>query len=233
MKEDINDKLTRRRFMKSGLGLAGGCLFGARIVEGSVVKSAIGGDGVKRSGGGKVPLPYDAEVEYLESTGTQWINTGVAWTTGAVLYGKGDTYNSNSLCGYDSANCLTSYNRFTRNNMYIYASNTSSSVKEEYEFVWGNSVIVNGVVQGSYPRIPTGGTTPIIIFARTVGGNDPCLGVCSYLRLVDKNNMVLFDMIPVRFTNELGQPEGAMYDRVSCELFRNQGTGNFIIGPDK
>ena len=22
-------------------------------------------------------LPYDAEVEYLESTGTQWINTGV------------------------------------------------------------------------------------------------------------------------------------------------------------
>ena len=42
-----------------------------------------------------------------------------------------------------------------------------------------------------------------------------------------------YDMIPVRFTNESGGSEGAMYDRVSGQLFRNQGTGAFIIGPDK
>ena len=41
------------------------------------------------------------------------------------------------------------------------------------------------------------------------------------------------DFIPVRFTNELGQSEGAMYDRVSGQLFRNAGTGSFVIGPDK
>lgn len=44
---------------------------------------------------------------------------------------------------------------------------------------------------------------------------------------------VLFDAIPVRFTNENGVSEGAMYDRVSGKLFRNVGTGAFIIGPDK
>lgn len=27
------------------------------------------------------PLPYDAELEYLESTGTQWIDTGIDTTT--------------------------------------------------------------------------------------------------------------------------------------------------------
>ena len=41
------------------------------------------------------------------------------------------------------------------------------------------------------------------------------------------------DFIPVRFTNELGETEGAMYDRVSGQLFRNAGTGAFVIGPDK
>ena len=44
---------------------------------------------------------------------------------------------------------------------------------------------------------------------------------------------MVFDAIPVRFTNESSQSEGAMYDRVSGQLFRNAGTGSFVIGPDK
>lgn len=40
------------------------------------------------------------------------------------------------------------------------------------------------------------------------------------------------DMIPVRFTNEQGVSEGAMYDRVSGQLFRNSGTGAFSFGTD-
>lgn len=47
------------------------------------------------------------------------------------------------------------------------------------------------------------------------------------------NAILVRDMIPVRFTNEHGQSEGAMYDRVSGQLFRNVGTGTFTIGPDK
>ena len=53
----------------------------------------------------------------------------------------------------------------------------------------------------------------------------------SSLKISD-GGVLVRDMIPVRFTNEAGQPEGAMYDRVSGELFRNQGTEAFIIGPD-
>lgn len=52
-----------------------------------------------------------------------------------------------------------------------------------------------------------------------------------YFKIIHGSTLVR-DYIPVRFTNELGQSEGAMYDRVSRKLFRNAGTGSFIIGPD-
>ena len=53
------------------------------------------------------------------------------------------------------------------------------------------------------------------------------------------------DMLPVRFTNELGQSEGAMYNRLGVGgmnpdgpartdgLYRNRGTGAFLYGSDK
>ena len=47
------------------------------------------------------------------------------------------------------------------------------------------------------------------------------------------DNAILGSFIPVRFTNEDGVSEGAMYDKVSGQLYRNQGTGAFVIGPDK
>ena len=51
--------------------------------------------------------------------------------------------------------------------------------------------------------------------------------------LLTHGTKVVRDMISVRFTNEFGQREGAMYDRVSGQLFRNSGTGAFLYGPDK
>ena len=47
------------------------------------------------------------------------------------------------------------------------------------------------------------------------------------------DNAILGSFIPVRFTNERGETEGAMYDKVSGQLYRNAGTGSFVIGPDK
>lgn len=53
-----------------------------------------------------------------------------------------------------------------------------------------------------------------------------------YAVKIYENGIFVRDMIPVCFTNELGQAEGAMYDRVSGEIFRNQGTGAFGFGTD-
>ena len=56
-------------------------------------------------------------------------------------------------------------------------------------------------------------------------------GRIYYIKI--STNSKTFDFIPVRFTNKNGVSEGAMYDRISGRLFRNSGTGAFIIGPDK
>lgn len=53
-----------------------------------------------------------------------------------------------------------------------------------------------------------------------------------YSLKIYSNGVLVRDFIPVRFTNEQGQSEGAMYDRVTRRLFRNSGTGEFIVGPD-
>ena len=53
------------------------------------------------------------------------------------------------------------------------------------------------------------------------GNND-----IAFLQL-SRNGVLLRDFIPVR----VGQV-GYMYDRVSGELFGNDGTGDFILGPD-
>ena len=52
-------------------------------------------------------------------------------------------------------------------------------------------------------------------------------------QITDGNDFFVRDFIPVKFTNESGETEGAMYDRVSGQIFYNQGTGAFVIGPDK
>lgn len=35
------------------------------------------------------------------------------------------------------------------------------------------------------------------------------------------NGIAIIDLIPVRFMNDQGQTEGAMFDRVSGKLFKN------------
>lgn len=50
---------------------------------------------------------------------------------------------------------------------------------------------------------------------------------------VNRGESTIQECVPVRFTNENNQTEGAMYDKVTKQLFRNQGSGSFIIGPDK
>ena len=60
------------------------------------------------------------------------------------------------------------------------------------------------------------------------------------------NGTDVFDYIPVRFTNEQGVSEGAIFDRANPTvgmnpdgsprtdgIYRNRGTGAFVIGPDK
>lgn len=188
--------------------------------------------------GGK-SLPYDAKVEYLESTGTQYIDTG-------VYHREGQSYVINIIATPTSSEVdfiatnignggmvVGFYNYFVfgynRPNLRI---NTGIfEVKEtefhiEYEFKDGNRTLtVNGT---SYSEAGTTYSANRTI--RLYGGYQGTYGSLKCKRAVfrDANDNFLIDMIPVRVGTT-----GYMYDKISGQLFGNSGTGDFILGPDK
>ena len=80
------------------------------------------------------------------------------------------------------------------------------------------------------------GSCGFTLFRRTRASNGYsdiyCNGArCRHL-YIGTSSEALFDGIAVRFVNELGEDEGALYDFVSGHLFRNSGSGKFLFGND-
>ena len=191
-------------------------------------------------------LPYDAEVEYLESTGTQWIDTGVEPTqelafncsfafegiTPELGYGNvfGSRYSSTireyQLTGFDNG----SIGIGTRNSKLGFYS----GVKHTVSFDGANTVNINGVSRSITTSTCAPTTGSIVLFGiRQNGSLDQLSEAKIYALKFTINSTTLRDFIPVRLTNDNGKIEGAFYDKVSGQLFGNAGTGAFIIGPDK
>ena len=192
------------------------------------------------------PLPYDAEVEYLESTRTQWIDTGVEPTQELAFncsfafegitpeFGYGNVFGSRyaarkmeyQLTGYDNG----SIGIGTRNsNLGFY-----SGVKHTVSFDGANTVNINGVSRSITTSTCAPTTGSIVLFGIRQNGSVQQLSKAKiYALKFTINSTTLRDFIPVRFTNEDGASEGAMFDKASGQLFRNSGTGALVIGPDK
>ena len=188
-------------------------------------------------------LPYDAEVEYLESTGTQYIDTGVIFKTQPrvvfdwLVTDGGDK----DICGTKRADagCFLIdiylnndpwlWYRYGTSGLSGYASMNKPNVNSRHTMDAGRKVLLDGVqilsLSGTYD-FSTNSQTLLLFRGRTYHK------ARIYSFIVYDNEALVRDMIPVRFTNELGQSEGAMYDRVSEQLYRNQGTGVFPYGND-
>lgn len=195
---------------------------------------------IRRQMGGK-PLPYDAEVEYLKGDGHAFINTGIMLNSNDVLSGrmyKENNISSSSLfgaCGISyTASSIFAYS--TQYNTPYLRFNHATSVRQTRLPATGEFIFYESKDEIRVERID--GT----IFGRTT------LKVTSYYEI--SRECMLFkangdgaalqglrvmwfkikdkiDMIPVRVGNT-----GYMYDKVSGKLFGNDGTGEFILGPD-
>ena len=238
--------VTRRDFLSASVG----------IVAGTAIGNPIRGAVAARSGQDTADmLPYDSEVEYIESTGTQYIDTGViakspcaiscdfVWTAlsdNALLIGAANT---SAL----STKALYAIGQYPRGKWFIRFGNVYSSVSNTGDIRSGemNSVIVV-LEKNNVSRIIGGQTSvsligqaeqnvglPFFLFAINRNGVDSFHSSARVYGLqMFSNGVLVRDMIPVRVTNDLGGIEGCMYDRVSGELFRNEGSGMFIVGPD-
>ena len=174
---------------------------------------------------------YDAKVEYIQSTGTQWIDTGI------VEGGTVNIYGMYANKGSGSAGFWGIYNGSTyleqQHNGFYYSGNTgltynmpSSLTKIE---VRGTDVYVNDSKKGTITRgtHTTSYTIPLFCL-KNASGNTIWLSQMqlAYFKII-KNDVLVRDFIPVR----VGQV-GYLYDNISNTLFGNQGTGSFTLGPD-
>ena len=80
------------------------------------------------------------------------------------------------------------------------------------------------------------GSCGFTLFRRTRANNGYsdiyCNGARCRSLYIGTSSEALFDGIAVRFVNELGDDEGALYDFVSGNLFRNRGSGKLVFGGD-
>ena len=196
-------------------------------------------------------LPYDAEVEYLESTGTQWIDTGVtmtndlfdsAETTITVLptdqtsgthnfFGDGtswyDGYTFGYTIGYHDNYTLQASNGFNSTQGPIKFSGTLPKTLT----VNKNGFAIDSEVASFYGSSLKKTSGTLLLFGCRRNGvffTTTQFSGRIYLAKMVSKGVSIFDFIPVRVGDI-----GYMYDRVSGELFGNAGTGAFIIGPDK
>ena len=236
--------MTRREMIKCGVGAA---LVGGMRAFALPTRSAVAARHLVYSG---AKLPYDAEVEYLESTGTQWIDTGLYANletvatlrarlevpqSGHWLFGSRIAYNNRTFGVYDGVD--QGY-KFTIgfDNLGVSAglvSNVASNDGQWHDITLGRTTKIDAWEK--YYGDAGAFTTPttLLLFAGNLNGTITTgEWRVSSLDILQNGDLVL-SFIPVRFTNELGQSEGAMYDRVSGALFRNAGTGAFTIGPNK
>ena len=202
--------------------------------------------------GGK-KLPYDAEIEYLESTGTQYINTEHIATqyTEYECVGELTSTNIDTFCclfGYHvgnirngSYNSLGGFCLFCNPTIVIQArtgvygnpnivSDTHWVANAKHTFILKyNYLTLDGNTFTSRNTLYSNPISTYIFSAHDVNAqyrrNSPAK---IYRFLIRENNILVRKFIPVRVGSV-----GYMYDNVSGQLFGNSGTGDFILGPDK
>ena len=178
-------------------------------------------------------LPYDAEVEYLESTKTQLIDTGYVLSASdmvvvqvyfqtddnggnMVILGsvKPELWITSGICRFNGEN----YAAMSR--IRELGAWNSISIDKDYCTCNGTAVPMS---EGTF----LDNSLSLFLFGangNTLYNSNGRISLCK----IYHSGVLVRDYIPVRVGDV-----GYMLDRVSGELFGNAGTGAFVIGPDK
>lgn len=190
-----------------------------------------------------VSKPYDAEVEWLSSGGTAYINTGIVpKDTPRIVINILVTSSNvdNDLFGFKSNEVpsfigdLTTYAGGDQKFLYyryygtgFAGTNLKSSVAPNEWAEWDLGYICkcNDITLDILTRQSFASNTQILYLFR--GRNIAALQMRVGATQIYDGDTLMRNFIPVR----VGQV-GYMYDKVSGQLFGNDGTGDFILGND-
>lgn len=184
--------------------------------------------------------PYDAEVEYLESTGTQYIDT--------AIYGSNNSKVEVDLQLLELGVSKAVFGCYSANqaSLYMYQAGGNSNGKWQFGFGWNSNcgqtdtnrhliicenfdLTIDGSLIFSHNQktFITPHTMLLFNMHNNSGGIYDTIGIRIFSCKLYNGNTLVRDFIPVRRGNV-----GYMYDKVSGKLFGNKGTGNFILGQD-
>lgn len=188
-----------------------------------------------------IPDEPMVRVEWIESTGTQFIDLGIVPddATGfkvhfeytgstANLCGVMDTLANSMAIGVTANNATGRWRTdLPSNGIPFSIGSVALNYKQSHEF----EIEPDGGVQytttfGTLPFVPVG-TICLFCCGGTLGLSvSKWIGRISRVEVTQGSDVIL-DLIPVRKDGI-----GYMYDRVSGQLFGNVGTGDFVVGPD-
>lgn len=187
-------------------------------------------------------------LDYIESTGTQYIDTLITpnFKTGIEFKFQATTTAQNDVgMGLVATTMAGNFRCFgplnqSSSKFYLYRTDYNGSVYNvnsdtnihtiEYGVKSGSDTIVklDNVNRGTLASYEENLRNTIPLFARRWGGN---LGLgrykLYYCKIFDnQTNELTRDFVPVLDNNNIA----CLYDKVSKKLFHNLGTGNFIAG---
>ena len=188
-----------------------------------------------QTGGGST-LPYDSEVEYLQSSNTgsqatrQYILLGISGDAQFEITAQSLATSTQVLIGCTAGGYGGTWFGVTNDKWGSGSSsgqyvNISGSTKVTGALTF-SSKSVSGTVDGlSFSRTGTTAFSNWALFATS----DSSYGFTGrvYSCKCYKNSELILDLVPVR----VGQV-GYMYDKVGGELYGNAGGGSFTLGSD-
>lgn len=184
-------------------------------------------------------------VEYIQSSGTQWIDTLVTGTGYTKIDVKFDSSNYNA----SSEHCVLGSRIYSETSMFIlgfysggwygYNSSQGSPMRltggiyevrlDKGKFYWFNTTTGDWDLKNTY-TIGTF-TTPsnMILFGERRSNTVTQLSsIKLYYCKIYENGTLVRDYIPIKDLNNVA----CLYDKVSDTYFYNQGSGTFIAGPE-
>jgi hypothetical protein len=192
--------------------------------------------------GGSKRKPYDAEIEYLESTGTQYIDTGIVLTADDNLASTKlsttnfDFTSDNAIYGCQTSNsdavvCFRNMAGRVRfrwgSELYKDINVVRNRPSEVVVELSDSALTATCIDNGESVTIPQGkqySPFPLFLFGSNKNG-EVWLSKGARIYYFKLSNKL--DLIPVRVGDV-----GYMYDRVSGQLFGNAGEGSFVLGSD-
>lgn len=195
------------------------------------------------SGGDKLPAGY-TRLDFLQSTGAQYIDTGIVPSASHGLKIDHELMNDNDTIPFGCRNNGSSDTRLyalraprmSTNGSYLgYGWGTWQALSPNAEgrrvsssLNWLNSGVAawQGTTQ-KLPKLPFTPTHSLFMFAANVSGTPSLLCSCRvWSTAISKGDSVVANFIPA--IDPMGRP--CMYDTISKQAYPNKGSGRFIAG---